>query len=231
MTEGDEIQSSDRSGGLDLLPPVERIARILWGAEQIRIELVVLTGTSGFLSGMGNWSHYRVQDLVPKLISRGIMPAEFKKAIRDVIDVRNAVAHGERVASPVLESIDELAMTVLARLREVPRSYHRVGEAEVALFLDQSLSMVHPSVGVLIEERDRDGELRGRHVYPTRAKYTQGRFVTWAWDMSHVSDQEAWYLDTQTNEPTVAFSEAAAYAGREFPEQWGLEHRGMTVTD
>ena len=26
-------------------------------------------------------------------------------------------------------------------------------------------------------------------------------------------------------------SEAAAYAGREFPEQWGLEHRGMTVTD
>lgn len=215
----------------DLMPPVERVARILWAAEQIRVELVILAGTSGFLSGRGSWSHYRPHHLAPQLAAKGVIPEEFVAPIRSVTDIRNAVAHGERVPGPVLESIDELALTLLSRLREVPRTFHRVAQGEVELFLDRSLTTRHPALGVMIEERDKDGRVLGRHVYPTYVSYTRGRFVTWAWDMTRVTDDEAWYVDPSDHRPKVAFSSAAAFAGREFPDQWGIEYRAGSILD
>jgi hypothetical protein len=215
----------------DLMPPVERVARLLWAVEQIRVELVILAATAGHLTPRGSWSHYRIQDLAPKLALKGIVPTEFLEPIRSVVDARNSVAHGEKVPVAVLESIDELAMTLLSRLRELPREYHRVVNSPVELYKDATLTTPHDFVGVGIEQRDHDGRILGHAVYPAVRQYTKGRFVTWNWDSTKGSDEEAWYLNASSGRAELAFSSANVFDGREFPEQWGIEYRAGGIVD
>lgn len=215
----------------DLMPPTERVARILWAVEQIRIELIVLAATAGYLTRRARWSDYRLHELAPLLEQRGVVPDAFARSLVPLSETRNALAHGRPVRSGLLASVDELALTLVARVRELPRTYARVVIPEVDLFRDQSLTALHGVKGVLIEQRDQNGTVLTQKVFPTEQPYEKGRFVSWEWDMSKGIEEEAWFRDPSAGSPRLAFSSAAMFAGREFPEQWGLEFRAGPLLD
>ena len=61
-------------------------------------------------------------------------------------------------------------------------------------------------------------------VRPRSKEYALGRFVSWEWDMERTFE-EAWYEDSTKSLPKLAFSSSATFAGREYPEQWGIQWR------
>ncbi len=211
---------------MDLMPPVERVERLLWAAEQIRIELIILAGNSGQLPGKKGFAEYRATELASLLGGKGIVPVGLVGPIHTIISQRNAAAQPSPLDRGVLEPASQLALSILVKLREIPRSWSRVLNSEVELFLDRSLSAAHPaSPGVTIVQLNSQGRHTSKSVLPSLPGLTNGRFVTWEWDMGMVYDQEAWYEDPETGKPALAFSSAATFAGREYPDQWGIEYR------
>lgn len=210
----------------DLMPPVDRVERLLWAAEQIRIELILLAGNGGYLPKGRAFASYRALELASLLASKNMLPDALVEPIRTVVEQRNAVAHAAVVNTSVVQAAAQLALEVLAKLREVPRNWNRVLGGAVPLFSDRSLSSTHPaSPGVMIEQIDHDGKRLSLNVFPVVGELKRGRFVTWDWDFARVFDEEAWYTHPETGKPTVAFSSAASFAGREYPDQWGVQYR------
>ncbi len=212
------VTTTEHHEPIDLMPPTNPIARVLWSVEQIRIELIVLAGNRSLLTDGRPWDAYRPVELAELLSRHKVVPSQMITAIRSVVEQRNLLAHARLASLDLLKPLDELAVT---------REYIRVRQPEVPLYRDRSLTARHAlSPGVAIEQRDKDGKLLIMQVFPTARIYTRYRFVTWEWDSTRTSKEEAWYVNSATNSPELAFSASASFAGREYPEQWGLEFRG-----
>lgn len=206
----------------DLMPPVDPSERLFWVTEQIRIELVVLAGNSGRLVRQRGFDSYQALPLAQSLAQSGIIPGELIDAIRTVVQQRNALAHGPFGWRVIGDAAGQLGLEVLVKLRSIKRGYVRVVVSPVNLYKDHSLSALHNVRGVLLEQIGLQGESH-QAVYPTTFVYAPGRFVTWEWDSHSGVDAEAWYEDPRAQQPKRAFSTSALFAGREYPDQWGLE--------
>lgn len=205
----------------DLWPPTERLDRVLWGAEQIRIELLVLLGSSGHLRTAMPWGEYAIAELVQSALTGHLITKEQAEAILTVARMRNLAVHQQ-----LLDPAWDLAMDVVQALRSLPRTYNRVRQAHISLFRDRSLSTPFAAThGVMLAQVTEDGKISQVSVFPRSFEYSIGRFVTWLWDMNRVFKQEAWYSDPVTKEPRMAWSEAATFVGVEYPDQWGLPYR------
>jgi hypothetical protein len=204
---------------VDLGVPTDPYDRFLWAVEQIRIELVILAGCTGTLPTRKGWAAYSIHDLSYTKVP---IPRELLDALRLVSGVRdNVLRTGTR--NPVFfESTATLALTLLAKLRALPRQLVRV-DTEMAVFADRSLTQQMPTKAYAITTVSPSG-MENTHVYPTLSEYTPGRWVTWEWDLTRVFG-EAWYADPRTKAPTLAWSKAATFVGREFPDQWGIAFR------
>lgn len=205
----------------DLAPPVDLLSRLLWGTEQIRLELIVLLGSSGHLRRVAPWSDYSIPELVRVAVPTRLIPRELLDAALFIATMRNTIIH-ERVVNPA----SDFAMDLIQSLRSIPRTYVRVPRAHISLFRDRSLSTPYrDTAGVMLAHVKDDGTVGHVSVYPRDFEYYDGRFVSWLWNLERVFDHEAWYEDPVTRKPQMAFSESATFVGREFPQQWGLEFR------
>ncbi len=210
---------------LELMPPVERVERLLWGAEQIRIELILIAGNSGHLKERVTWDQYSIRSLVRILAQSKILPAGLADSIVKTLDLRNEVVHPGRRLDPALVSASaDLAMDVLNKLRSIKRQCIRIREPDVTMYKDRSLSVLHDTRGVMLTQLDETGKVLNISVYPRLQEYTKGRFVSWEWNMKRVFDSEGWYLDPGTSRAKAAWRQSATFAGREYPQQWGLEY-------
>ena len=206
---------------VDLNPPTDPVARLLWGAEQVKIELVVLLGNSGRLPRVAAWSEYTIAELAPIAAEAKVITEELASAVRTVSTIRKTAFLGQVVASA-----SDLAMDVLQALREIPREYIRVRQLHISLFRDRSLSTPYGVThGVMLSQFTGEGKVTTVNVYPRETDYAIGRFVSWEWNMQRVFREEAWYPDPKTQEPKMAWGGAATFVGREYPQQWGLEYR------
>jgi hypothetical protein len=207
-----------RSHDLDV--PTNAFERLFWATEQIRVELIMLAGNAGRLKRIAPWSEYRIPELVSYLRSANVLPEPLIQAISTVLAMRNSAAHTQ-----VVDPAADLALDALQTLRSIHRDYVRVRHSDVVLFRDQSLTSPHDRRGVMVVQVDEAGTVQEPQVFPRSTEFHDGRFVTWSWDMERVSQDEAWYRDPDTGRVKMAWGAAATFAGREYPEQWGLEYR------
>ena len=210
---------------LDLMPPTEPLERLLWGAEQIRVELIVLAGNLGALKDRATWDRYNGKQLARMLQTDKRVPPDLTSSIERALDVRNRVVHTKhRLDRGLVDAASDLAMDVLIKLRSIKREYHRVRDPDVAIYKDQSLSTLHETAGVAIVQLDDQGKTLHIGIYPRVRQYVKGHFVSWEWDMNRAFKEEGWYLDPVKNRAKLAWSKSATFAGREYPRQWGLEY-------
>jgi len=208
----------------DLMPPTNPTERLFWSSEKIRIELMVLAGNSGRLPRRAGWHEYGVEELARHLGAKGVIPPALVEVTSVVRDARTEVARGTLRGS-ALTTADTLALDLLQKLRAVKRQYVRVRDPDVMLYRDQSLSTIYQETGsVMLVTLDERGRVLHTSVFPRLMQYIKGRFVSWEWNMERVFDDEAWYRDPASGQAKLAFSEAATFVGREYPEQWGLEY-------
>ena len=206
---------------VDLDAPTDRAARLLWGAEQIKIELIVLLGNSGRLTRVGAWSDYTLSELAPIASAANVITRALADGVQAVAAIRKTAVFGQ-----VVNPASDLAMDVLQALREIPREYVRVRHAHITLFRDRSLSTPYQEThGVMLSQLTEKGRVTSVSVYPRESEYSIGRFVSWEWNLQRAFRQEAWYADPKTQEPKLAWSSSATFVGREYPQQWGLEYR------
>lgn len=204
----------------DLNPPVDKLDRLLWGAEQIRIELIVLLGNAGGLKRVAPWSDFSLTELLRLAANTKFLGGSTADAILTVANMRNLAVH-----SQILDPAADLAMDVVLSLRAVPRDYTRIRYHHISVFKDRSLSSHHDTHAVMTVQVNEDGDVLTTKVFPRDSEFATGRFTSWNWNLERVFRQEAWYADPKTQEPKLAWSEAATFAGREYPEQWGLQYR------
>jgi len=210
----------------DLMPPVDRLERLLWGAEQIRAELIIIAGNGGQLPERTSWDRYRSPELAEILAGKDMIPHALVEPVLTVVQLRNSVVHTtRRLPTDLLESASRLAMDVLVKLRQVKRNYIRVRVPNVMLFRDQSLTARYDVAGVMLAQLDDEGAVRHIAVYPRLPNYQMGRFVSWEWSRDPTIRTEAWYHDPRTNRPAPAFRQSMTFVGREYPQQWGIEYR------
>lgn len=153
--------STIHSQPTDLNPPTEPFARLVWGAEQVRIELIILAGNSGRLQRVAPWSEYQPNELIEYLRPANLLSQQLINAIRTVFRMRNAALHTQ-----VIDPASDLAMDVLQNLRSIYRAYTRVREPDVILFRDQSLTTLHDFRGVMVVQVDEAGKAQPPGVYP-----------------------------------------------------------------
>jgi hypothetical protein len=207
------------------MPPTNPMERVLWAAEQIRIELIVLAGSSGHLLQRLEWRGYRSQLIAKNLARKGIIPEELSPITTVVSDARNELVHGG-LPSRSLARADTLALELLQKLREVKRQYVRVRAPDVPLFRDQGLST--PYVGtraVMLVTVDDQGRAGQPSVFPRVSEYRRGRFTSWEWELGLTLREQAWFRDPVNGKAMTAWSESATFIGREYPEEWRLEDR------
>jgi hypothetical protein len=206
---------------VDLDVPTDRSDRLLWGAEQIKVELVVLLGNSGRLPHVAAWSDYALSELAPVAAAAGVITPALAEAVRTVATIRKMA-----IFRKVVDPAGDLAMDVVQALRAIPREYIRVRHAHISLFRDRSLTTPYQQThGVMLAQLTQEGRVTTVNVYPREAEYAAGRFVSWEWQQQRAFRDEAWYADPKTQEPKLAWSQAATFDGREYPQQWGLEYR------
>lgn len=211
---------------LELNPPVDRLERFLWAYEQIRIELIVISGNAGIFDERVTFDRYQPRRLTASLIASSRIPEGLGEPVGTITRLRNEVVHSTtKLSRDLLDSSADLAIDVLLKLRSVKRNYIRVRNPDVHLFRDQSLSQYHEARGVELASFDEAGLISAVGVFPRMLLYAHGRFVSWEWTLDRVFDNEAWYHDSESNLAKPAFSESATFAGREYPAQWGLEYR------
>jgi hypothetical protein len=209
-----------------LTPPVDPAERLLWAAEQMRVELIVLAGNGGHLKDRRPWTEYHALLVAGLLTTRQVIPGEWFGPIGAVVAARNDLVHGQLKPSRLVESSATLALDVLTRLREIKRNYIRVREGDVDLYKDQLLTTVlQEARGVMLVELDPHGTVIQPSTFPRGDAYARGSFVSWEWDLSHAIRQEAWYRDLKTTLGKLAWSSSATFVGRPYPPQWGLEYR------
>lgn len=210
---------------VDLMPPVERLERLLWAVEQIRIELIVLAGNGGVLREPLTWDRYTAPSLIRTFAEHNALPPSLGQSILKTLDVRNRVVHaGRRIDPDLIASAADLALDVLNKLRSIKREYHRIREPDVMVYKDQSLSVLHDTRGVMLVQLDASGKVLHLAVYPRLINYIKGRFVSWEWNSERAFRSEGWYHDPASNQAKVAWSQSATFVGREYPQQWGIEY-------
>ena len=209
---------------VDLMPPTDPLERLLWATEQIRIELAILAGNAGYLPLNQPWSaHSSV--LAVELARRSVIPTALIEPIETTRANRNAAVHQGLGIRVLGEESVALALETLVALRSIPRNYHKVVAYPVKLYPDRSMTDPLDIQGVKIAQFSDDGSLLGEAVYPTDRTYRPGAFVTWNWNMAKVEKRESWYADSTAQVPHMAFSQAAFFAGKEYPDQWGVAYR------
>ncbi len=82
----------------DLNPPVDKLDRLLWGAEQIRIELIVLLGNAGHLKRVAPWSDFSLAELIRLAADTKILGGSTANAILTVAKMRTDLPAGETTA-------------------------------------------------------------------------------------------------------------------------------------
>jgi len=209
-----------------LTPPVEPGERLLWAAEQIRVELIVLAGNGGYLRDRRPWTGYHSMLVAGLLTTNQVISPELFGPLGTVVTARNDFAHGQLRTSRLVESSATLALEVLTKLREIKRNYIRVRLGDVDLYTDQLLTtVVQETRGVMLVELDGEGAILNTHVFPRGEAYARGFFVSWEWNGARTFHQEAWYADPKTGRAKMAWSSAATFIGRQYPRQWELEYR------
>jgi len=212
----------------DLFPPTDPSEFLLWITENIANELVILAGNSGQSQTVPR-TFPRVSDLASfaaYLVTRKILPEDLLGPIRLVATTRNAMVHGKLDRERDVAPINELGTSAFVKLKQIERFWYRVRLSHVDLFLDRGFTAPLGTHGLMIVTLDSEGnEHKDPKVYPRYHEYKTGRFVTWEWNMERVFRKEAWYADPGTKQPKLAFTSAATFGGREYPDQWGLEYR------
>lgn len=219
-----ESLTTVHSSATDLNVPEDPTRRLIWGAEQVRIELIILAGNTGRLGAPREWSDYQSVPLAESLASANVIPNDLVEPIALVVRLRNSVVQVPAVGR-LVRDVSDLAMDVLAKLREVKRQYFRVRDGSLVVYRDQSLTTPHANRAVMLAILDDDGRSWKVGVYPSSRLYVRGRLTSWEWNGSERVISEAWYRDPKTKETQLAWSRALFFAGREYPEQWGLEYR------
>lgn len=210
--------------GLDTLPE-EPIGAVLWIAEQLRAELILMSGNAGQQIGRHGWQRYSALRVARDLLVRKRITQSHFAAVERVQELRSLAAHGQRVPGELLHEAALLGVKTIGALRALPREYYRVRGSDVPLFKDQALTEPHEATGVVIAHLDNEGSMVTVGAYPQGYPVTTGDFVTWDWDMAVVYEDEAWYQDPVTGVVTQAFSEAASFVGRPYPERWAVVDR------
>ncbi len=209
----------------DLTPPVDKAERLLWAAEQIRIELIIIAGNGGYLPPGRAWSSYSATDLSIVLASKSVIPSDLQRAVRVVLENRNALVHGASVVRRVAVSASDLGLDTLLKLREIKRNYVRVAMGRVAVYSDNTMTSLLDSGAVMLDQLDNEGNRLSVQVFPTVSEYTAGRYVTWEWDLSHVIRRPGWFFDVQTQAAREAWTTSASFMGRPYPDEWGVQYR------
>lgn len=202
--------------------PHDPMERLLWGYEQIRIELIIIAGNSGGLPERADWS-YLPDELIVPLREAWLLPPGLETGIREVILSRNEAVNG-KLSKVLIKPSADLAVKVFKKLHLIKRYYIRVRHHDVVLYADQELKHPLSEKGVVLAQIDWDGNLRSVDAFPTQEAYTKGRFVSWKWTGPGVNAQ-TWYKDPKTNAAISAFSTSLFFAGRQYPEEWRLETR------
>lgn len=209
----------------DLEVPAEPVEQVLWAAEHARIELIVLAGNSGWLNDRATaWSAFRSPALARQLVDLDVIPPEIAEAIPSFMSIRNQVAHARSLPLAVVESAADVGLSIVQSLRAIPREWVRVVSSGVRIWADRTKTLT-TSMGVHLVKLGPDGAPLHRAVYPCGDYYPVGAFVTWEWDMSRMADTEGWYEDPYSGSIQLAWSGSAFFAGRAYPETWGLVHR------
>lgn len=209
-----------------LTPPVDPGERLLWAAEQIRVELIVLAGNGGYLKDRRPWHEYHALLVGGLLTTKKVIPGELFGPLGNVVTARNDLVHGQLRTSRLVESASALALEVLTKLREIKRNYIRVREGLVDVYKDQLLTtLVEETSGVMLVELDDQGKALRTSVYPRGDAYARRSFVSWEWNQNRDFRHEAWYRDPETKNGKLAWSSSATFTGRQYPPQWELEYR------
>ena len=131
--------------------------------------------------------------------------------------IRNKSVHGLEVNSDDVSSAIEIGLSLLRNLQSIPHEVHIVHHPGILIYSNPDCTSVYESVkGVILETRRHPGDaFVGFRIFPTTlTHFTQGKIVSWEWNMNNVWEA-AWYRDPDTNEVKPAWGSSAEFVGRD----------------
>lgn len=132
QTFGIGFQGLVHQSTLELTPPVDPLERLLWAYEQIRIELIVLSGNAGVLEERVTFDRYQPRRLAKALIAGSRLPEKLAQPIDTVSRLRNEVVHSTtRLTPELLESSS--ALEVVSKLAKRDQHAGRIEKGAVVL--------------------------------------------------------------------------------------------------
>jgi hypothetical protein len=156
------------------------------------------------------------QEATDALFKHGLITVNTKAALLDFWRLRNNIAHAQyplEENDPVLTSFLDSGLRLLRLISNIPRPIYRVSQPAVQLYKDESCTQkIEDFAGVLLEVTEPNGS-KSQRIFPAGRKFNEGEIVGWDWDNTRKFGP-AYFVDPKTQQPTLAWSEAFAFNGR-----------------
>ncbi len=182
-------------------------------------ELRILFGTMGHFS---SFEHLSAPKALEWLTEQGLFPKHTIGSLHIFWNLRNAIVHGSNPPNQyeVVKVVD-IGLALLRTLRAVPHEVHTIHHPGVVVYHDNQCTRKMDGVyGLVLDTTSPGGGITSVRVFPTTrlSYYKRGKQVTAEWDPTK-SWGEAWYVDPDTNEAKIAWSQAAGeFIGRHTDE-------------
>ncbi|MBZ5508367.1 MAG: hypothetical protein LAO78_23140 [Acidobacteriia bacterium] len=192
---------------------VDKFTAILQIGVELEAEMFLLSAMIG-LRNQARIGSFR--ETAQLLASHGLITSNTLAALLEFWRLRNKIAHAQYPVSeddPLLKSFLDNGLRLLRLIGNIPRPIYRVRQSKIPLFKDQSCTEpINEYVGVLLTVTEADGSVNIR-IYPAGREFKDGEIVGWDWDLTRTFSA-AYYVDPETNKPAIAWSESAAFVGR-----------------
>jgi hypothetical protein len=195
---------SPKAGLIQLSSDLERTAR----------RIVATTGHIGEMRGGAG-----LRELAVILERATTLPSGSLDVFGIFAQVRNEIVHGSNAVTEdeIMRAIDS-GIILLRSLQAVPLEINVVEHPGVAIYADSQGREELQGKGVILITTSPGGAVNSRRIFPTlRDHFVPGMQVAWEWNPKNVWG-EAWYLDPDTRELTVAWTSSMEFVGRDLAD-------------
>lgn len=177
---------------------------------EIERELYLLHGNVGLRN---NNKVRNFPEIVSQLTKHGTLSPTIEHTIMSFRKVRNEIVHAsQKLNESVLNSTLDSGLRIFRLIKSIPRQTYKVIRIKVPLYKDsQCKQLIENTTGVILETTRVDGT-KYYSIFPAGREFTEGEYVGWDWDMKRVCE-EAYYMDINMGQPTVAWSSSAFFIG------------------
>jgi hypothetical protein len=212
---GDQLESEiEVVLGVAAMSPKAGLIQLSSDLERTTRRIIAITGHIGEMR-----SGASLRELAEILERVTTLPRGSLDVFGTLAQVRNEIVHGSTAVTDdeIMRAIDS-GIVLLRSLKAVPLEINVVEHPGVAIYADSSGNDELPGKGVILITTSPGGAVTSRRIFPTlRGHFVAGMQVAWEWDSTNVWG-EAWYLDPDTHEFSVAWTSSMKFVGRDLAD-------------